>query len=466
VKAVVTPAEMQAIDAAAADDVEVLIRRAGWAVARSARRLLGGTYGKRVTIVAGPGNNGADGLAAGEVLRRWGVRTDVIRVSRDAPPPATLPACDLVVDAAYGTGFRGEFVAPDPGEVPVLAVDIPSGVDGLTGTVSTGSRPFVCVHTCTFAAFKPGLLFGEGPTFTGSIEVADIGLPTPSMVHLLDEPTARTRLPHRSRAAHKWHSALHVVGGSNGMNGAPSLASRAAMRAGAGMVRLSIPGEAHPTAGPNGTEVVGVAIPDAPWADEAIAAGEKCRALVIGPGLGRSAAAMSSVRELVLRVDAMPILIDADALAAMAGLPLADRPTTAGVVLTPHDGEYRLLTGRAVGDDRLASTRDLAREMNAVVLLKGPTTVVADPNGRVELVTSGDSRLATAGSGDVLSGIIGALLAHGLPAFEAASTGAFIHGAAASLAPAEAMVAGDIIGLLREWLGASDPERRIEPGAR
>ena len=450
--AVVTPEEMRAIDANAETAVEVLIERAGWAVARRARALLGGTYGKRVTVLAGRGNNGADGLVAAGVLQRWGVRVNTVRVDRANPAPARLGGCDLVIDAAFGTGFSGTFVAPEVDGIPVLAVDIPSGIDGLTGRVPNGSRSFVCTHTVTFAAYKTGLLFADAPDLCGTIEVVDIGLPTPSAVHVLDEAAVRTRLPVKHRSAHKWNAAVLVVGGSSGMMGAPSLAARAAMRSGAGMVRLGIPGEDHPSAGPFGVEVVGVALPASAWGPVAIEASRKCSALVVGPGLGRTADASGGVRALLEGARSVPAVVDADALAVFPDLVVRDRTPVAGVVLTPHDGEYQKITGRPVGEDRIGAARKLANATNAVVLLKGATTVVADPDGRVELVNRGDARLATAGSGDVLSGIIGALMACGLMPFEAASTGAFVHGAVASLGKPRGFVATDILDRLPEWL--------------
>ncbi len=450
--AVVTPEEMRVIDASAKTDVNVLIGRAGWAVARRARAMLGRTYGKRVTVLAGSGNNGADGLVAADVLKRWGIRVRVVRVDRATPPPAVIDHCDLVIDAAFGTGFSGSFIAPVVGSIPVLAVDIPSGVDGLTGVVKPDSRPFICVHTVTFAALKPGLLFADGPDYCGEVEVVDIGLATPSDVHVVDEATTRSRIPIRSRSAHKWNAAVLVVGGSEGMAGAPSLASRAAMRSGSGMVRLGIPGVRHPSAGPQGAEVVGIVLPAAAWGDAAVSASRKCGAIVIGPGLGRSPEAADGVRVVLDSTGGLPTVVDADALAVFSDFRLGDRDASAGVVLTPHDGEFQSIVGHPVGSDRIAAARELAERTNTVVLLKGPVTVIADQNNRVELVTNGDSRLATAGSGDVLSGILGALMAQGLPAFEAAATAAFVHAAAASLGPSRGFVAGDIIDHLPAWL--------------
>src|SRR4051794_28606156 len=170
---VVTPDEMRAIDAAAPEPVDVLIGRAGAALAGAAVRLLGGTYGRRVVVVAGKGNNGADGRAAARWLARRGGPLTRIRAPR-APP--ALPPARLAIDAAYGTGFRGVWDTPDPGRAPILAADIPSGVDGATGTAGPGVRP--AARTVTFAALKPGLLFPPGSTLAGEVEVADIGLDT------------------------------------------------------------------------------------------------------------------------------------------------------------------------------------------------------------------------------------------------------------------------------------------------
>ncbi|HEX2064842.1 MAG TPA: NAD(P)H-hydrate epimerase, partial [Acidimicrobiales bacterium] len=229
---VVTPEEMKAIDQAAPESTETLVERAGGAVARRALRLLGGGYGRRVVVVAGKGNNGADGRAAAERLRRRGAKPLVIEA---AGAPDQLPSCDLVIDAAYGTGFHGDYQAPDPGEAPVLAVDIPSGVDGLTGTAGHGAVR--ASATVTFAALKPGLLLDEGRVRAGSVEVADIGLDVSgARIHLVQDEDLGARLPARPWVTHKWRTAVMVVAGSPGMMGAPLLVARGAMRSGAGYV--------------------------------------------------------------------------------------------------------------------------------------------------------------------------------------------------------------------------------------
>ena len=180
---IVTPEEMAAIDAAAPEPVDVLIERAGSAVARMARQMLGGTYGRRVNVIAGKGNNGNDGRAAARILDAAGVR---VRMFDAANCPPGLPDADLVIDAAYGTGFRGEWRAPRVGAAPVLAVDIPSGVNGLTGEASRGALP--ADRTVTFAALKPGLVLAAGRNLAGDVEVVDIGLDTARLVPTSSRP--------------------------------------------------------------------------------------------------------------------------------------------------------------------------------------------------------------------------------------------------------------------------------------
>ncbi|MCB0955448.1 MAG: NAD(P)H-hydrate dehydratase [Ilumatobacter sp.] len=440
---IVTPEEMRTVDAEATEPTDVLIARAGGAVARAALRMLGGTYGRVVNVVAGKGNNGADGRVAAARLAERGVK---VRVFDAAGCPSDLPPADLVIDAAYGTGFRGEWNPPEVGDAMVLAVDIPSGVDALTG--GAAGPVLAADRTVTFAALKPGLLFPPGSDLAGAVEVADIGLGAGVARHahaaLVQGADVGGWLPARERDAHKWRSAVRVVAGSIGMTGAAALVARAAMRAGAGIVHLSSPG-ALVTSAP--VEVVQRPVPMTGWAATVLDTLDRFHALVVGPGLGREDAATAEARRLVVEA-AVPAVVDGDGLFAMAwnaeGAAALLRRRTPPTVLTPHDGEYAMLTGAPPGGDRLVAARRLAADTGCVVLLKGPATVVAGPDGRTLVVTSGDERLATAGSGDVLSGLIGALLARGVPALEAAAAGAWLHGRAAAMAPAAGLVAGDI----------------------
>ncbi|HZU79118.1 MAG TPA: NAD(P)H-hydrate dehydratase [Acidimicrobiales bacterium] len=449
---VVTVEEMRAVDAAAADSEAVLVERAGTAVASAALRLLGGAYGRRVVVVAGKGNNGADGRVAAARLADRGARVTVIEAT-DAPARiGRRPSLDLVIDAAYGTGFRGEYAAPavEPG-VPVLAVDIPSGVDGDTGVAS--GAPLRADVTVTFAALKPGLLQGDGPLLAGRVVVADIGLDVSrARIFVVDDDDVRNSLPPRPRVAHKWQSAVAVVAGSPGMTGAPALSVLGAYRAGAGMVRLGMPGvELDALSVP---EAVGEELPATGWVDAALALAGRCKALVVGPGLGRSDDTAAQVRALVAGFPGT-LVVDADGLYALGGADDAARalaPAAGRVVLTPHDGEFARLTGAAPGPDRIAAARAAATRVGAVVLLKGPTTVVATPTGDVRLAAAGSPRLATAGTGDVLAGVIGAFAARGLGPLDAAALGAHVHGAAALLGPPQGLVAGDVPDLVARWL--------------
>jgi hydroxyethylthiazole kinase-like uncharacterized protein yjeF len=460
---IVTPEEMAAIDRDAPEPVDVLIGRAGAAVARAAVRMLGGTYGRRVVVLAGKGNNGNDGREAARRLRRRGVRVTLLDVATFDPaaPPTLLPDCDLVIDAAYGTGLRGSWAAPRrPAGAMVLAVDIPSGVDGLTGACA--GDVLAADTTVTFAALKPGLVQGEGRRLSGDIEVADIGLDTGfetgrARAALVGAAAVASWLPTAPVDTHKWRSAVWVVAGAPGMGGAASLCTGAALRSGAGYVRVSTPG------GPAAelpTESVRVDLPVDDWSAEVVSGLDRFAALVIGNGLGTAPETATEIRRVVAAAAGrgLPTVVDADALGAL-GTEVARfvGPTT---VLTPHDGEYTRLVGEAPGPDRLAAARSLATASGAVVLLKGPTTVVAAPDGRALVSIAGDRRLATAGTGDVLAGVIGALCARGLDPWRAAAAGAFIHGRAGALGWPLGLVAGDVVSLVPAVL---DDLTRLQP---
>jgi NAD(P)H-hydrate epimerase len=451
---IVTPEEMGDIDAAAPEPVEELIDRAGRATARVALDMLGGTYGRVVNVLAGGGNNGNDGRTAARYLERHGVKARVIDA---AMRPPKLPACDLVIDAAYGTGFRGEWIAPEivssrGGRPLVLAVDIPSGVNALTG--AAGAGVLAADRTVTFQALKPGLIFGAGRTLSGTIEVVDIGLDVSGATrHLVEAGDVATWWPRRAVDAHKWQGAVRVVAGSAGMLGAGSLCAAAAARSGAGLVTLSSPG-IDPRAR---DEIIQRPIPAIGFHREVLDDLDRFDALALGPGLGRDEATVVSVRELIAE-SAVPVVVDGDGIFAAAwsadgAAPLL-RSRVRPTVITPHDGEFALLAGRVPGADRVAAARSLAADLDVVVLLKGPTTVVAGPSGEVLVVDHGDERLATAGSGDVLTGVIAMLLAAGLAPVRAAAAGAWLHADAGRRGPRRGLLAGDLVDLIPAALGA------------
>ena len=441
---VVTPARMAEIDAAAPESVDVLIEWAGAAVARAAVEVMGGRYGRWVVVLAGPGNNGADGRAAARRLRRGGVR---VRVFAATDAPETLPPADLYIDAAFGTGLSRPYPPPEREhpDAPVLAVDIPSGLDGLTGEV-LGGPVWAAARTVTFAALKPGLLLGQGPAACGEVTVADIGLDTGDDVEAAALVTDADieALPTGTGATHKWHAAALVVAGSSGMGGAASLACSAALRSGARMVHLSAPASACVTA------PVEAVRSEPPLAVDA----DRFGVCAAGPGLGTGQqAAARLVGALGL---GLPCVIDADGLRLLGdpavGAALDQRrDRSVPVVLTPHDAELEALVSARPGPDRIAAARDAAAQLGAVVLLKGGPTVVADPHGRVRIVSSGDARLGTAGTGDVLTGMIAGRLAAFGPdrLLDRVAEAAHLHGRAAAAVGGARLMAGDLIESLR-----------------
>jgi NAD(P)H-hydrate epimerase len=454
---VLTPAEMGEADRraiAAGTPEAVLVERAGAAVARHALRMLGSAYGKRVVIVCGKGNNGADGHVAARRLRARGVGVDVFSLTDGIDGLARACArADLAIDAMFGTGFRGELegdarvVADAFRSLPTLAVDIPSGVDGLTGEARGASVR--ADETVCFAAFKPGLLFTPGRERAGRVDVVDIGIKTGApAVQVMDEDDLW--LPRRAQDTHKWSSGLLVIGGSAGMIGAPLMASHAAARCGAGMVVCALP-DADAAQRASGTEIVTRA---QPAVDVELKDYERFHAVAIGPGIGTNRDTQEAVRRIVAECQA-PIVVDADGLNALATDPSALEARVIPAILTPHAGEYARLAGAPLGPDRIAAARELARRLHAIVLLKGPGTVVADPGGEVIVNRSDSPALATAGTGDVLTGIIGGLLASGASPFLAAATGAELHGrAAATAGTGDSLVATDLLGALAPTLAA------------
>ena len=458
-KPVLTVAEMREADRRAPVPDAVLVGRAGHAVAARAVAMLTAArprqavYGARVVVVAGKGNNGADGRVAAAALSARGAK---VEVRPAAERFEHLPACDLAIDAAYGTGFRGTWLGFDAGDAPVLAVDIPSGVDGDTGSCDPDSSLWAD-ETVTFAALKPGLLLADGRERAGRVHLADIGLPIGRpAIHLVEDADVAKALVPRPPDSHKWQRAVYVAAGAAGMLGAPTLVARAAMRAGAGYVVLGIPGH-DPALLPPG-EWVGQGLPAVAWDAAVLEQVERCRALVLGPGLGRSDEAVAAIRRLAANAP-VPLVLDADGINALGGedeLASIAHGRSAPTIITPHDGEFARLTGSrpsAPGADRIGLVRALASRTGAVVLLKGPTTIVGAPDGKVLLAAAGTPALATAGTGDVLSGIIGAFLAGGLDALPAGALAAHVHGAAArTLGLPSGLVAGDLPDLVAHWL--------------
>jgi len=437
VRPIVTPKQVKAIDARALkiEPLEEILVRIGHAIAREVIEILGGTYGRRVNALIGPGLNGADAQAAATSLEKRGVR--VRRIAFDELPDV-LPAADLTLDGLFGIGISRPFESPHPGDAPIVSIDIPSGIDGLTGE-AVGS-PFRADVTLCLMALKPGLLFGAGAEHSGQVRVLDIGLePGEPLLDLVEDSDVATWLPTRGREAHKWNDAVLVVAGSPGMTGASHLVCRGALRTGAGYVHLDSAAPDDPNVP---TEVV------ASFAGKGQRANaDRFSSLVVGPGLGRGPAQAEFVRTVLASVP-LPTVIDGDGLGALVERFEVLVGSEVAAVLTPHDGEYAQLMGHIPGPDRVHAARNLANLTESVVLLKGATTVVADPSGRALLVTAGDARLATAGTGDVLAGMIGALLAQGVSPLHAAASAAHLHGRAATFGPSMGFLASDLPDLI------------------
>jgi hydroxyethylthiazole kinase-like uncharacterized protein yjeF len=468
-------AEMRAADAWAIDEQGVpqedLMELAGLGLARVTAAAAGAGP---IRIVVGKGNNGGDGRVAARLLAEDGYEVEVI----DGTEPFEadrLAGSGAIVDALLGTGFEGEPREPVASaiwainrqqDVPVVACDVPSGVNASTGEVDAEAvRASV---TASFHGSKVGLHVEPGKGHAGSIEVVEIGIPrgapAPGAAGLISERVLDL-YPRRSRSGSKFESGVVVVvGGSAGLTGAPTMAARSASRGGAGYVQVAVPEPVQQAVDLRLLEQMSRGLPDDDGFHTPAGIGdveemaERAGAVVLGPGLGRADGAQEFARGVAVAVEA-PLLVDADGLNAHAGrLGLfAERP--APTVLTPHEGELgRLLEvdSDEVRAHRLRHAREAAERSGAILLLKGDDTIVAAPGGPVAVNPSGTPALATAGTGDVLSGLIGALLAKGLPAFEAAALGALAHAlagrAAADHIGVDHVMAGDVIDALPHGL--------------
>lgn len=431
-----------------------LMRRAAYglavAIAAELRRRTGGVSGRSVCAVVGSGDNGGDALWATTFLRRRGVAISAILLNPKQTHAAALAAfrgaggsvvqtvssaTDLVVDGVVGISGRGPlrkpageiFATVSAARIPVVAVDTPSGVDVHTGAISGPAvRPAL---TVTFGGLKPVHAWAD----CGRVELVDIGLDLPnSDVAALDAADVRALWPVPGRHDDKYTQGVTgILAGSAGYPGAAILSTGAAVAATSGMKRYV--GAVAAEVVSHWPEVVAVADP----ADVG-----RVQAWVVGPGLGTGESALAA---LMFALDSdLPVVVDADALTLLAARPELVERRDAPTVLTPHAGEFARLAGGPPGDDRVAAARALAAELGATVLLKGNVTVIAqaEPGSRAFLNRSDGSWAATAGSGDVLSGIMGALLATGLSPVEAASAAAYVHSRAADASAADPGPAG------------------------
>jgi hydroxyethylthiazole kinase-like uncharacterized protein yjeF len=474
----------------------VLMERAGVGMARVALQL----YAPRqALVVAGGGNNGGDGFVVARELHRAGVEVAVLptkdgyegdpgtnfEILRNlgvrfvAPDEleAELGGADLVIDALLGTGFSGEVREKEARLIermnesgaPIVAVDVPSGVDGATGEVQ-GAAVRADVTVCAHAA-KVGCVISPGREQAGEVIAVDIGIPPeadvePSLVWT-DAESLLGKIPRTVEPAHKYSAgSLLVVAGSRRTTGAPQMVVRAAERTGCGIVFLATSESAAPAVDLELTEALVHGVPEddegyvtSAALEQILELAERTSALAVGPGMGTGEAGRRLVEGILKQVEA-PILLDADAVTNLVGtdaLSKRDAPT----VITPHAGELGRLLGvgaKEVSARRLHSAQSAAEEHGCCVLLKGSDTLIAC-GGKTAVNSTGNVALATAGTGDVLSGVIGALLSRGMDVYEAAHVGAWAHGRAAELWledtgwPAESLIATDLLDYLPPALG-------------
>ncbi|MEN6349613.1 MAG: NAD(P)H-hydrate dehydratase [Syntrophomonas sp.] len=506
--------EMKEIDQKASSEYGipsiVLMENAGIRTVEAIEEILGDCRGKNIVILAGKGNNGGDGLVVARHLLNAGARVDTFLMGKETeitPDSKTnytilrrmkgdifplqseedldklmlsLLTCDLVADAIYGIGFKGslnEFESRiaamiNWSKAPVVAVDIPSGVEADSGKVN--GVAIKATHTVTFALPKIGLIIEPGKNYAGSLSVADISIPLPLLEdsglknNLVTETLVKPLVKARQPESHKgtYGHAL-IIGGSSGLSGAVIMSATAALRTGAGLVTAAVPQSLLPVIESSTMEVMTVPLAETNQkaiAVEALPAIENLMGIAsvcaIGPGMSGYSDAYSILR-FVLERSGVPVVIDADGLNALNSDLGILKNRQVPLVLTPHPGEMARLSGKSVEEiqaDRIETARNFAREWGVTLVLKGNKTIIAGSSGEIYVNINGNPGMATAGSGDVLCGIIAGLVSQGLKPLTAAVAGVYLHGLAgdkaASLKGQRGLIAGDIISCLPDILKA------------
>ena len=495
----VTAGQMRELDRRATEQYGIpsilLMENAGLRTFDIACEMIGDASGKRVVVIAGKGNNGGDGFCIARHLANAGadvqcflagkieeVRGDarinldtalkmnisVEEISNTEPIGMPLLHANLVIDALLGTGIKGEVtgLAADIIDAinacgkPVLSVDVPSGLISDTGQIA--GKCVRAARTVTYALPKIGLLTYPGAEYVGELTVADINIPkealedNPSRVRLIEEQDVSQRLPHRSPDAHKGtFGHLAVFAGSPGMTGAASMTAESGARAGAGLVTLGCPESLNAILEVKLTEVMTAPLPEAAKgcfsglaASMATMLAERCDAVAIGPGLSVNMEIVEFLKNFLPTV-LSPIVIDADGLNAIAKDTSIFERIPSPKVITPHPGELARLLGTSadkVQSNRLKSALEAAERFQVVCVLKGARTVIATPDGDAYINPTGHVALASGGSGDVLTGVIGSLLAQGLSTVDAAIVGVYVHGLAGEIAGENIGVPGALAG--------------------
>jgi ADP-dependent NAD(P)H-hydrate dehydratase / NAD(P)H-hydrate epimerase len=502
---IVTATQMRTLDHRTITEAQVpslvLMERAGAGAANFIQHRFGPLRGKSVTILCGKGNNGGDGLVVARLLRQLQARVTVLLLapatdlSRDAivmyrrwlragGKPSTkafrsseqvkpiLASSDLLVDALFGTGlsatvtgaYREAIQLINQAGRPVIAIDMPSGIHADNGTVL--GQAVRATATVTFGLPKIGLYVGPGIDHAGTIHVVDIGIPTAytdeldSRIILVTSEQVAHALPARSASSHKGtYGHAGILAGSVGKTGAAALAARAALRIGTGLVTVAVPSSVNDILEAKLLEVMTVPLPETKARtlarsalDRVLAFMQARTAIAIGPGLSTHPETVDLVQSLMKHLD-RPTVLDADALNALASRASLLTECKIPPILTPHPGEMARLeveaTSQSVNADRVGTARRFARERGVFLVLKGARTVIARPDGLLAICPTGNPGMATAGTGDVLTGMIVGLLAQGVQTWEAACAATYLHGAAGDLAAQQlgeaGMIAGDLI---------------------
>ena len=501
----VTPEQMNALDACTINDYGIpgllLMENAASAVVSEAVNMLGGCRGKRIVALAGRGNNGGDAFAAARLLHCKGADVCVYLIGSKAEVigdaltnliilekigcqvmelldekeldalNSDMQKAQLILDGIFGTGLRREVSglakavidSANSSRGPILSIDIPSGVDGADGTVKG-----VCIKataTVTFCMLKTGLALLPGCEYAGRLVIADIGLPPCVLssqrlsTELIDAEMVSHMIPCRTVNSNKGdYGRVLLVTGSTGMTGSGCLASMAAFRSGAGLVYVGVPQSLAHIYGSALTEPIILPLKDGGCGCLAVdSVGQilehmkRMNVVAIGPGLTAS----GSIKEIVERVileSTIPLILDADALNAISGNTDILKKLSANAVITPHPGEMARLTGLSINEvqaDRVGVAKRFAAEYGVTAVLKGSRTVVAQPDGRIFINPTGNAGMASAGTGDVLTGIIAGLVAQGATVGDAAIAGVYLHGLAGDAAAAEmgmhGVLASDVI---------------------
>lgn len=511
---IVTSAQMQALDRRAITEAGIpgksLMEHAGRGVAASLEQTFGPPGRKRVTILCGKGNNGGDGFVVARLLHRRQAKVLVLtlapvsELSRDAAAmyrqwirvagktsvrPYTsitqalpfLRESDIVIDALFGTGLSAEITGRYADAIdsmnqagrPVVSVDLPSGLHADTGLAL--GRAVRASLTVTFGLPKLGLYVNDGIDHAGRVAIVDIGIPqsfideVESRTTLMTDSFVRASLPARKPSGHKGtYGHAGIIAGSVGKTGAAAMAAKAALRVGAGLVTVAIPSSVNDLLEAKLLEAMTVPMPDTKARTFSRTAFERLSAFIagrtavaIGPGLSTHPETVELVHMLVKQLD-RPTVLDADALNALAGRASLLTECKTPPILTPHPGEMARLetdaTPQSVNADRIGTAARFARERGVFVVLKGARTVIARPDGAVAICPTGNVGMATAGTGDVLTGMTVGLLAQGLPPWEAACAATYLHGYAGDLAAGAkgqaGMIAGDVIDQIPNTLKA------------